>query len=48
MYFGSFPFIPYDAKGDGEFVVATNMLKRVAMKTKFRTTTLNYDTNDQK
>ena len=48
MYFGSFPFIPYDAKGDGEFVVATNMLKRVALKTKIRTNTLLYDTYDVK
>ena len=48
MYFGTFPYIPYDAKGDGEFVVATNMLKRVALKTKIRTNTLLYDTYDVK
>jgi len=48
MYFSKFPQIIYDAKGNGNFQIATNMLKRVALKTKVRTNTLLYDTYDVK
>tara|TARA_Y100001951_G_scaffold71491_1_gene58404 strand:- start:64 stop:591 length:528 start_codon:yes stop_codon:yes gene_type:complete len=46
MYFASFPQIIYDAKGTGNFEIATHMLKRVALRTKVRTNTLLYDTYD--
>ena len=48
MYFGNFPLILYDAKGTGDFRIATNMLKRVGLRTKVRTNTLLYDTYDVK
>jgi len=48
MYFGNFPYILYDAKGTGDFRIATNMLKRVGLRTKVRTNTLLYDTYDVK
>jgi hypothetical protein len=48
MYFSKFPQIIYDAKGNGNFQIVTNMLKRVALKTKVRTNTLLYDTYDVK
>ena len=46
MYFASFPQIIYDAKGTGNFEIATHMLKRVSLRTKVRTNTLLYDTYD--
>ena len=48
MYFANFPLIVYDSVGDGNFKIVTNLLKRVAMRTKVRTTTLLYDTYDVK
>ena len=48
MYFGNFPLILYDAKGTGDFRIATNMLKRVGLRTKVRTNTLLFDTYDVK
>ena len=48
MYFANFPLIPYDSVGDGNFKIVTNLLKRVAMRTKVRTNTLLYDTYDVK
>ena len=48
MYFGNYPLILYDAKGTGDFRIATNMLKRVGLRTKVRTNTLLYDTYDVK
>ena len=48
MYFGNFPLILYDAKGTGDFRIATNMFKRVGLRTKVRTNTLLYDTYDVK
>jgi hypothetical protein len=48
MYFSKFPLILYDAKGAGDFEIATNMLKRVALRTGVRTNTLLYDTYDVK
>jgi len=37
MFFDSFPKILYDSKGDGEVKIVTNLLKRVAVKTKVKT-----------
>jgi hypothetical protein len=44
MYFSSFPFIPYDSVGNGDYKLVTNLLKRVAIRTKVRTNTLLFDT----
>ena len=48
MYFSNFPLIIYDSVGDGNFKIVTNLLKRVAMRTKVRTNTLLFDTYDVK
>ena len=48
MYFANFPFIVYDSVGNGDFKIVTNLLKRVALRTKVRTNTLMYDTYDVK
>jgi len=48
MYFGSFPLIVYDSVGDGNFKIVTNLLKRVAMKSKVKANTLIFDTYDVK
>jgi len=46
MYFANFPLIVYDSVGNGDFKIVTNLLKRVALRTKVRTNTLLYDTYD--
>jgi len=48
MYFANFPYIVYDSIGNGDFKIVTNLLKRVALRTKVRTNTLIYDTYDVK
>ena len=48
MYFTHFPVIPYDSVGDFNFKVVTNLLKRVAVRTKVKTNTLFFDTYDVK
>ena len=48
MYFGSFPNIPYDSAGKGDFKVVTNLLKRVAVRQKVKTNVLVFDTYDVK
>ena len=48
MYFDKFPLFVYDGRGDGELTVVTNLLKRVAMRTKVRAETLLFDTYDVK
>ena len=48
MYFTHFPVIPYDSVGDFNFKVVTNLLKRVAVRTKIKTNTLFFDTYDVK
>ena len=48
MYFGHFPLIPYDSVGDGEFKLVTNLLKRVAIRSKVKTNVLVFDTYDLK
>ena len=48
MYFESFPFIPYDSVGNGEFKVVTNLLKRVAIRSKVKTNVMLFDTYDVK
>ena len=44
MYFESFPLIPYDSVGDGNYKLVTNLLKRVALRSKVRTNALLFDT----
>ena len=48
MYFSNFPLIVYDSVGNGNFKIVTNLMKRVAMRTKVRTNTLLFDTYDVK
>ena len=48
MYFDAFPKIYYDSKGQGDPKVVTNLLRRVAVRTKVRTNTMLYDTYDIK
>jgi hypothetical protein len=46
MYFSNFPFIVYDSVGNGDFKIVTNLLKRVALRSKVRANTLVFDTYD--
>ena len=46
MYFSSFPKIVYDSKGQGEIKVVTNLLKRVAVRSKVKDSAMMYDTYD--
>ena len=48
MYFGSFPTIPYDSKGNGELKMVTNLLRRVAIRSKIKDNLMMYDTYDIK
>ena len=48
MYFANFPLIPYDSVGNGELKLVTNLMKRVALRTKVRTNILLFDTYDVK
>ena len=48
MYFANFPIIAYDSVGNGKFKVVTNLLKRVALRSKVKTNTLFFDTYDVK
>ena len=48
MYFANFPIIAYDSVGNGDFKLVTNLLKRVAVRSKVRSNTLLYDTYDVK
>ena len=48
MYFDAIPFIYYDSKGQGDFKEVTNLLRRVALRTKVRTNVLFFDTYDVK
>ena len=48
MYFENFPIIPYDSVGDGEFKLVTNLLKRVAVRSKVKTNVMMFDTYDVK
>jgi hypothetical protein len=48
MYFKSFPKIPYDSYGNYDFKVVTNLLRRVAIRSKIKSNTLIYDTYDVK
>ena len=48
MYFANFPLIPYDSVGDGKFKLVTNLMKRVALRSKVRTNTMLFDTYNVK
>ena len=48
MYFESFPKIFYDSVGQGNPKVVTNLLKRVAVRTKVKNSAMLYDTYDIK
>ena len=44
MYFDTFPKILYDSKGNGQVKIVTNLLKRVAIRTKVKNNTSLFDT----
>ena len=44
MYFDTFPKILYDSKGNGQVKIVTNLLKRVAIRTKVKNKTSLFDT----
>lgn len=48
MYFNSFPVIPYDAAGNGQFKVTTNILRRIVARSKAKTNRALFDTYDVK
>ena len=48
MYFSNFPSIVYDASGNFNFKVVTNLLRRVALRQKIKENTLVFDTYDVK
>ena len=48
MYFENFPIIPYDSVGNGNFKIVTNLLKRVAVRSKVKINTALFDTYDVK
>ena len=48
MYFENFPLIIYDSVGNGNFKVVTNLLKRVAVRSKVKANTSFFDTYDVK
>ena len=48
MYFANFPLIPYDSVGNGEIKLVTNLMKRVALRSKVRTNTMLFDTYEVK
>ena len=48
MYFENFPIIAYDSVGNGEYKAVTDLLRRVALRSKVRSNTLVFDTYDVK
>ena len=48
MYFSEFPKIYYDASGQGKPVVVTNILRRIAVRSKIKDNVVLYDTYDIK
>ena len=48
MYFNSFPVIPYDNEGNGNLKDVTNLLRRVAIRSKVSTNSAMFDTYDIK
>lgn len=48
MYFNSFPVIPYDAVGNGQFKATTNILRRIVARSKAKTNRALFDTYDVK
>ena len=46
MYFENFPVILYDSVGNGNFKLVTNLLKRVAVRSKVKINASYYDTYD--
>jgi len=48
MYFENFPIIAYDSVGNGEYKAVTDLLRRVALRSKVRSNVLVFDTYDVK
>tara|TARA_A100001015_G_C14901857_1_gene676714 strand:- start:158 stop:685 length:528 start_codon:yes stop_codon:yes gene_type:complete len=48
MYFANFPVIIYDSVGNGDYKLVTNLLKRVALRSKVRANALLFDTYNVK
>ena len=47
-FFQNFPTIPYDAEGNGNVKDVTNLLRRVAVRSKIEDNTALFDTYDVK
>ena len=47
-FFNRFPLLPYDVKGDGNYKLATNILKRVKLRSGIRSGLFLYDSYDVK
>ena len=48
MFFENFPIIAYDSVGNGEYNAVTDLLRRVAIRSKVRSNVLVFDTYDVK
>ena len=48
MYFANFPLIAYDSVGNEEYKLVTDLLRRVALRSKVRSNVLVFDTYDVK
>ena len=48
MFFENFPIIAYDSVGNGEYKAVTDLLRRVALRSKVRSNVLVFDTYDVK
>ena len=48
MYFDNFPVIIYDSVGEGKYKDVTNLLRRVALRSKVKSNALVFDTYDVK
>ena len=48
MYFSTLPLIYYDSKGDNNYKIVTNLLRRVALRAKISKNTYIFDTYDVK
>ena len=48
MFFENFPIIAYDSVGNGEYKAVTDLLRRVAIRSKVRSNVLVFDTYDVK
>ena len=43
MFFENFPIIAYDSVGNGEYKAVTDLLRRVAIRSKVRSNVINHE-----